>query len=274
MNRDGTGLGDWEAFDLPTEHNRLVDDPSLKFCAEFENATAALGWEQSSAYGGLRRRVKTGRVDAAATVASRRLREISAWHPAGGAATCLRNIHVAPRGGAATCLQNNHVAAAASLRQSRDATGRGYDEEHRRSRVDHVSGRSASRRRREPVSGTRASPRSTTTRAWSATTARARRPAGPLRRRLAATRTGASSSACGSPSRVRTASLSSRVNARSRATRAARGIAALASRASAQLLGGGSVVLDVLTASTTRGANQSHKLLIHTMGIQRATRGA
>ena len=50
VNRDGTALGDWEAYDLPTEHNRLVEDPSLRFCEQFENATAALGWEQSSAY--------------------------------------------------------------------------------------------------------------------------------------------------------------------------------------------------------------------------------
>jgi hypothetical protein len=40
----------WKTFDIPTEHNKLVSDPSLKFCTAFENATLALGWAESSAY--------------------------------------------------------------------------------------------------------------------------------------------------------------------------------------------------------------------------------
>jgi hypothetical protein len=36
--------------DIPTEHNRRIIDPTMKFCAEFENATIELGWAESSAY--------------------------------------------------------------------------------------------------------------------------------------------------------------------------------------------------------------------------------
>lgn len=40
----------WQTFDIPTEHNKLIADPTLKFCTAFENATLALGWAESSAY--------------------------------------------------------------------------------------------------------------------------------------------------------------------------------------------------------------------------------
>ena len=45
----GSG-GDWETYDLPTLHNELIGDDSLKFCPAFCNATLELGWEQSSCY--------------------------------------------------------------------------------------------------------------------------------------------------------------------------------------------------------------------------------
>ena len=38
----------WTVVDIPTEHNKLVADPSQQFCPEFANATAALGWAESS----------------------------------------------------------------------------------------------------------------------------------------------------------------------------------------------------------------------------------
>ena len=40
----------WTQYDLPTEHNRIVADAERRFCADFENATLALGWAESSAY--------------------------------------------------------------------------------------------------------------------------------------------------------------------------------------------------------------------------------
>ena len=42
--------GDWETYDIPTLHNEMIGDDSLKFCPAFCNATLDLGWEQSSCY--------------------------------------------------------------------------------------------------------------------------------------------------------------------------------------------------------------------------------
>ena len=41
----------WAVYDLPTEHNRLMKEQSLRFCPQFENAAldGSLGWTQSSA---------------------------------------------------------------------------------------------------------------------------------------------------------------------------------------------------------------------------------
>ena len=41
----------WAVYDLPTEHNRLMKEESLRFCPQFENAAldGSLGWTQSSA---------------------------------------------------------------------------------------------------------------------------------------------------------------------------------------------------------------------------------
>jgi len=45
------GDGDkWQTLDIPTEHNKLITDPALKYCAAFENANMSLGWAQTSAY--------------------------------------------------------------------------------------------------------------------------------------------------------------------------------------------------------------------------------
>ena len=49
VNEDGTGE-QWQTLDIPTEHNKLIDDPALKFCSAFENANMSLGWAESSAY--------------------------------------------------------------------------------------------------------------------------------------------------------------------------------------------------------------------------------
>ena len=40
----------WASYDIPTEHNKLVSDPALRFCSQFENAPldGSLGWTQSS----------------------------------------------------------------------------------------------------------------------------------------------------------------------------------------------------------------------------------
>ena len=43
VSRDGAGEK-WATLDVPTEHNKLVRDPTLRFCDAFENATLALGW--------------------------------------------------------------------------------------------------------------------------------------------------------------------------------------------------------------------------------------
>ena len=40
----------WTTFDSPTEHNKLVKGPAQTFCKEFENATMATGFAESSAY--------------------------------------------------------------------------------------------------------------------------------------------------------------------------------------------------------------------------------
>jgi hypothetical protein len=40
----------WQTLDIPTEHNKLVTNPALKYCTAFESANMSLGWAESSAY--------------------------------------------------------------------------------------------------------------------------------------------------------------------------------------------------------------------------------
>ena len=49
VNEAGDGE-QWQSFDIPTEHNKLMKDPALKYCTPFENANMSLGWAASSAY--------------------------------------------------------------------------------------------------------------------------------------------------------------------------------------------------------------------------------
>eukprot|EP00039_Didymoeca_costata_P030433 m.29518 g.29518 ORF g.29518 m.29518 type:complete len:419 (+) comp8110_c0_seq1:134-1390(+) len=49
VSPDGFGQK-WITIDIPTEHNKLVTNSSLKYCDEFLNANSTLGWAQSSAY--------------------------------------------------------------------------------------------------------------------------------------------------------------------------------------------------------------------------------
>ena len=49
VSEDGYGKS-WEVIDIPAVHNELTTDPSRRFCPAFVNATAGLGWEQSSCY--------------------------------------------------------------------------------------------------------------------------------------------------------------------------------------------------------------------------------
>ena len=49
VNEAGDGE-QWQSFDIPTEHNKLMKDPALKYCTAFENANMSLGWAASSAY--------------------------------------------------------------------------------------------------------------------------------------------------------------------------------------------------------------------------------
>jgi hypothetical protein len=49
VNEAGDGEK-WQTLDIPTEHNKLITDPTLKYCTAFENANMSLGWAQTSAY--------------------------------------------------------------------------------------------------------------------------------------------------------------------------------------------------------------------------------
>jgi hypothetical protein len=44
------GGDNFETFDIPTLHNRFIPSEQGKFCPQFENATLALGWAESSGY--------------------------------------------------------------------------------------------------------------------------------------------------------------------------------------------------------------------------------
>ena len=49
VNEDGTAK-QWQTLDIPTEHNKKMADPALKFCRAFENANMSLGWSESDGY--------------------------------------------------------------------------------------------------------------------------------------------------------------------------------------------------------------------------------
>ena len=42
VSADGFGR-QWENFDIPTQHNKLMAEPAMKFCDAFLNANATLG---------------------------------------------------------------------------------------------------------------------------------------------------------------------------------------------------------------------------------------